>query len=330
MYSEYASDGALGQSRIVATAPISKLAVEILEQVAPVQIAPAPDEETVMGMLQGTIALVCRGEGQVTARMINACASLRAIGRPGAGYDAVDISAATARRIPVVYAPVGSFAVAEGALALLLAVVKRIHWCDSVVKSGEWHRRYDLMSGDLAEHTLGIVGLGRIGSHLARLAQPFGMTILGYDPFVSGAAAALPWVEDVGLHELLERSDFVSLHMPLNEQTRGLINRESLALIKRGSILINTARGGLVENLDVLAEALASGQLRAVGLDVFPSEPPDTLHPIFRDPRLICAPHLLGVSDLAMERIFRSMANDMVSVLKNRRPVYCVNPEVLR
>jgi D-3-phosphoglycerate dehydrogenase len=99
--------------------------------------------------------------------------------------------------------------------------------------------------------------------------------------------------------------------------------------MKRGAILINTARGGIIENLDILADALETGQLGAVGLDVFPTEPPDASHPIFRNPRLVCAPHLLGVSELAMERIYRSMAGDMVSVLQNRRPKYCVNPEVL-
>ena len=318
------------QQRIVATAPIDTTAIEILQQVAPVEIAPSTDEEAMMGLLEGTIALVCRGESRVSSRMIHACPTLRVIGRTGVGFDTVDVAAATARRIPVINAPVGGFAVAEGALALLLALVKKIPLCDSIVKTGQWQKRYEFKTGDLAEHTLGIVGLGRIGAHLARLAQPFGMTILGYDPVVSSESAGVPWVRMVELAELLRRSDFVSLHVPLMEQTRGLISRERLALMKPGAVLLNTARGGVIESLDVLAEALDTGRLSAVGLDVFPTEPPDSSHRIFKDPRVLCAPHLLGVSQLAMDRIYRSMATDMVAVLENRPPQYCVNPEVLR
>ena len=315
--------------RIVATAPIDATAIEILKQVAPVEIAPSTNEETMLGLLKGTIALVVRGEGRVTGGMIEACPTLRVIGRTGAGFDSIDVAAATARKIPVINAPVSGFAVAEAALALLLALVKKIPLCDSIVKSGQWQKRYDFKTGDLAEHTLGIVGLGKIGAHLAKLAQPFGMTIFGYDPFVSSDKAGVPWVQMVKLPELLSRSDFVSLHVPLMEQTRGLINRERLAMIKRGAILINTSRGGVIESLDVLADALDEGKLSAAGLDVFPAEPPDSSHRIFKDPRVLCAPHVLGVSELAMDRIYRSMATDMVAVLQERPPQYCVNPEVL-
>lgn len=316
-------------NRIVSTAPIDTTAIEILEKIAPVQTASSPDEQTVMGLLEGTIGLVCRGEGKVTSRMIAACPTLRVIGRPGAGYDTVDIAAATTRRIPVVYAPVSGFAVAEGALALLLTLVKKIPLCDKIVKSGQWQKRYGFETGDLAEHTLGIVGLGRIGSRLAEMVQSFGMTVLGYDPFVDGGRARELNIEAVNLPDLLRRSDFVSLHLSLNDQTRGLFNRETIASMKKGAILINTARGGIIESLDVIADALESGQLAAVGLDVFPVEPPDISHRLFRDQRCVCAPHLMGVSELAMKRIYHSMATDMVAVLAGCRPNYCVNPEVL-
>ena len=319
---------AAAPQRIVATAPIDAIAIEILKQVAPVEIAPSTDEDTMMGLLEGTIALVCRGEGRVTGGMIDVCTTLRVIGRTGAGFDTIDVVAATARKIPVINAPVSGFAVAEGALALLLALVKKIPLCDSVVKTGQWQKRYEFKTGDLADHTLGIVGLGKIGAHLAKLAQPFGMTMFGYDPFVSSDKAGVPWVKMVKLPELLSRSDFVSLHVPLMEQTLGLINRERLAMIKRGAILINTSRGGVIESLDLLADALDEGKLSAAGLDVFPTEPPDSSHRIFKDPRVLCAPHVLGVSELAMDRIYRSMANDMVAVLQERPPQYCVNPEV--
>jgi phosphoglycerate dehydrogenase-like enzyme len=178
-------------------------------------------------------------------------------------------------------------------------------------------------------HTLGIVGLGKIGSHLARLAQPFEMTILGYDPFVNRDDARRIGVQLVPLDDLLSRSDYISLHVPLASQTRGLINRGSIARMKRGAILVNTSRGAVIESLDVLVEGLENGQLGAVGLDVFPTEPPDVSHQLFKNPNCICAPHVVGVSDLAMERICQTMARGMIDVLNGRKPPFCVNPEVL-
>jgi len=318
----------MNRQRIISTAPIDQIAIDILQEVAPVEIASSPDEQTMLTMLDGAMGIVCRGEGKVTARIISACPTLRVIGRPGAGFDAVDIAVATARKIPVVYAPVGAFAVAEGALALLLALVKKIALCDSIVKSGQWRKRYDMTSGDMQGHTLGIIGLGRIGSYLARLAQPFDLTILGFDPFVKEEELRDRGVRIADLKELLSLSDFISVHVPLNSQTRGLINREHIALMKPGAILINTSRGDVVESLDVLAEGLENGRLGAVALDVFPTEPPDVSHRIFRHPNFLGTPHLLGVSAMAMDRIFRSMASDMVAVLQHRQPKYCVNPEV--
>ena len=315
--------------RIVSTAPIDRIAIDILQQVAPVEISSSPDEPAMLTLLEGTIGLVARGtEGSITRKIIENCPGLRVIGRPGVGYDTVDVAFATQRKIPVVYAPIGGFAVAEAALALLMAIVKKVQLADAILKQGQWQRRYQLSTGDLTGHTLGIIGLGRIGGRLARLVQNFEMEVLGYDPFLTEEAAKGMGVEPVPLDDLLRRSDFVSVHVPLGEQTRGLINRERIARMKRGAIFINTARGGVVESLDVLADALESGHLGAVGLDVFPTEPPDTSHRLFKHPHFTGAPHLLGVSRLAMERIYRSMATDMVAVLQGRRPRYCVNPEV--
>ena len=315
--------------RIVSIAPIDRIAIDILQQVAPVEISPSPDEPAVLTLLEGTVGLVARGtEGGITRKIIENCPGLRVIGRPGVGYDTVDVAFATQRKIPVVYAPIGGFAVAEAALALLMAIVKKVRLADTILKQGQWQRRYQLSTGDLTGHTLGIIGLGRIGGRLARLVQNFEMEVLGYDPFLTEEAARGMGVEPVPLDDLLRRSDFISVHVPLGEQTRGMINRERIARMKPGAIFINTARGGVVESLDVLADALESGHLGAVGLDVFPTEPPDTSHRLFKHPHFTGAPHLLGVSSLAMERIYRSMATDMVAVLQGRRPRYCVNPEV--
>ena len=315
--------------RIVSTAPIDKIAIDILQEVAPVEIAPSPDESTMLTLLEGTVGLVARGtEGSITQRIIQGCEMLRVIGRPGVGYDTVDVAFATQQLIPVVYAPIGGFAVAEGALAILMAIVKKIQLADSILKSGQWRRRYEMSSGDLTGHTLGIIGLGRIGARLAKLVQNFEMTVLGYDPFLKKENLREVCLELVQLEELLRRADFISVHVPLNDHTRGMINQERVSQMKSGAIFINTSRGGVVESLDVLADALESGHLGAVGLDVFPTEPPDVSHRLFKHPQFVGAPHLVGVSDLAMERMYRSMATDMVAVLQGRRPQYCVNPEV--
>jgi phosphoglycerate dehydrogenase-like enzyme len=314
--------------RIVAVEPIGQTAIDILERVAPVEIAEATDERTLLSTIQGTIGFVFRGQGRVSERLLGEATELKVIGRTGAGLDNVDLSAATARGTPVVYAPVSGFAVAEGALAMLLALIKQLAYWDRFVKSGRWNEKYGSTTGDMAEHTLGIVGMGRIGRHMARLAHPFGMRILGYDPYIDDGTGLPDEFQTVGLEELLAASDYVSLHTPLTDETRGLIDEQRLSAIKTGAILINTARGGLIQSLDVLADALESGRLGGVGLDVFPTEPPDPTHRIFQHPRCICAPHLVGGSRLAMHRILHSMATDMVRVINGNRPQHCANPEV--
>ena len=315
--------------RIVATAPITAEATRIMERVAPVETSPGPDEKTMMGFMENTIGIVCRGEGVVTARMIEAASDLRVIGRPGAGYDTIDIAAATARKIPVVYAPIGGFAVAEGAVGLMLALAKRLSAIDRAVRAGDWNVRYGPATGDLTTRTVGIIGVGRIGSQLARLLQPFDMRVLGHDPFILQESVAGIGVELVELDELLANSDYVTLHTPLDEGTRGLINRDTISRMKKGAILLNLARGGVVESLDVLADALDSGQLSALALDVFPTEPPDASHRIFRDERCIFTAHNVGVSEVAAERIFGSMSNSIVNILNGEAPEHCVNPAAL-
>ena len=318
----------MANERFIINLSINQIVTDILSQVATVEVASSPDEETMLGLLENTVGIVARSEGKITKKIIEAGSSLRVIGRPGAGYDSVDVAAATERKIPVVFAPIGGFAVAEGALALLLALIKKIPLFDPMVKNNRWSDRLGYMTKDMAENTLGIVGLGRIGSHLAKLAQPFGMTILGYDPVVEPDKAKEMGVEPVGFDQLLERSDYVSFHVLLNEETQGLINRDSIAQMKKGAILINASRGGVLESLDVLADALDSGQLQSVGLDVFPVEPPDVSHRIFKNPNCLCTPHVVGASEIAMERICRNMAQGMVAVLNGDKPEYCVNPEV--
>lgn len=316
------------RSRIVATAQIDEIAISILSKISPVETSPGTDEQTLLGFCDRTIAFVSRGTGAVTAGIIDKSKELKVIGRTGAGFDTVDIDAATRCKIPVVIAPVGGFAVAEGVLAMLLCLIKQLRECDAIVRTGNWDKRFGMATGDMTGHTVGIIGFGRIGSHLARLLKPFELTILAYDPYLTADQIEERGAEPVELEELLSRSDYVSLHMPLNDETRGMISAKRIDMMKQGAILINAARGDLMESLDILADALGSGQLSSLGLDVFPGEPPDASHRLFKDPRCLCAPHVVGSSKMAMERISRSMATDMVAVLEGGRPTHCVNPEV--
>lgn len=326
------SDSSTGlTARIVATAAIEQVAVDVLLKFGEYEVAPDTSDEALLARLDRTIGIVVRGEGRAPATVIEQAKDLKVIGRPGAGYNNVDIAAATARGIPVVYAPTeGSRAVAEGAMAMLLALVKKLSFWDRSVKSGDWGQRYEEQCLDMEGATLGIVGLGRIGSDLARLAKPWRMTVLGADPVVKSDDAAKLGVELVSVEELVARSDYISVHVPLTDETRGLVGGELLGHLKPGAILVNTARGAVVESLDVLLEALEDGRLGAVGLDTFAPEPPDIKHPIFKHPCCLTAPHAIGIAAGSWERICLAMAEDMAAVLCGRRPKNIVNPEVLK
>ena len=247
--------------RFVSTAPIGQMAIDILSSRAPVEISPSTSHESVANLMDGTLGLICRAETYIDGRILDAGKNLKVLGRPGVGYDSVDVVAATERGIPLIYAPVGGFAVAEWAMAAMLALAKRIIECNQMVKLDKWSQRYSLELDDMTEKTLGIVGFGRIGQHLAGLAAPFGMRIVAYDPFVDKKLASAQNVELLDLESLLKTSDYVSLHPALNDSSRGLIKSEHMQVIKKGAILINASRGGVVENLEILADALDEGVL---------------------------------------------------------------------
>jgi len=315
---------------IACSGPIGEVAVEILKSFGEIVVAEDSSEEALLRIIEGAIALVLRGDGSGSARVIDAATRLKVIGRSGVGFDKVDIPAANARKIPVIITPgANSQAVAEAALAYMLTLSKKvIHW-DRQLKQGNWKSRFEQGPGDLEGATLGIIGFGRIGCRLAQLIRPFGMNVLAYDPFIAPGAAAAQGATQVELEELLRRSDFVSIHTLLTEETRGLLDRKRLSLMKPGAFLINLARGAVIESLDVLYEALTGGPLAGAALDVFDPEPPDVSHPIFRLDNCLTAPHAICMSRRAMFNSFKMMAGDMASVLQGRRPKNVANPEVL-
>jgi len=300
--------------RIVATGPVPPVAEELLGEIA----VAGPGE--LEALLPEAEVLIARGGTVVTAETIAAAPRLRVIGRSGVGFSEVDVEAATRRGIPVVLAATaGAQAVAEGALALVLALAKRLPELDRAVKGGRWAERDRAEVRDLEGASLGILGYGRIGRRLEALVAPFAMRVRFCDPYVEGG---------VDLRTLFAESDVVSMHAPLTAETRGIVDAELLAAARPGLLLVNVARGALVRSLDDLLAALESGRLGGVGLDVFEPEPPDPAHPLFAHPRVLCTPHALWRTPRALDGIFRELGEGVLAALRGERPAAVANPEL--
>jgi phosphoglycerate dehydrogenase-like enzyme len=310
--------------RVAATAPLPPSGHRLFAPIGPVSVV---DVEDAPASVRDAEVLIVRAE-RIDETVLAHAADLRVIARTGAGLDNVDVAAATGRGVPVVYAPdAGTLPVAEGTIALILATAKRLGELGAVVREDRWRARYEVETIDLRGGTLGIVGLGRIGREVARLATAFGMKVIAHDP--GRARRRTDGVELVGLPELASRSDVLTLHCDLNPDTRSLVDRAFLARMKMGAILVNVARGAVVESEDLLLEALDAGRLAAVGLDVFADEPPDDGHPLFADARVVCTPHTIGLTRAWNERVFGSLAADVAAVLAGRAPRHLANPEAL-
>ena len=309
--------------RILATADVPAVAREAFARLGEIEVRRLDD---LRGLADAEV-LIVRGT-RLDAGVLESASSLRAIARTGAGYDNLDVAAATRRGIPIVYAPgVGSQPVAEGTVALMLAAAKRLPELAAVVQDAAWMSRYEIAGLDLEGACVGIVGLGAIGRRVARLCRGLGMRVIAHDPALAGSTPLD--AELVALDELVARADVISLHCELTERTRGLIDRQLLGRVKPGAILVNVARGQIVESEDALAEALAAGRLSAVALDVFPSEPPDPAHRLYAHPRVICTPHAVGLTARWNEQVFRSLAGGVESVLAGEMPANVLNPEAL-
>jgi D-3-phosphoglycerate dehydrogenase len=263
---------------------------------------------------------------RVPASVIQAAPKCRIVARLGIGLDNIDVAAATERRIVVTNIPdYCLIEVAEHALALLLALARKVAFYHHQTKSG----RYDLKAGPVLRRiegqTLGIVGLGNIGRVLAGKALALGLKVLATS---RSRHPGVPGVNFCGLDELLTQSDYVSLHLPLNHETRHLIGAAQLARMKPTAYLINTARGGLIDN-GALAAALAEGRLAGAGLDVQDPEPPDLNTPPWNDPRVIVTPHSAFVSEESLSNLRTRIARQVATCLLGGRPENVVNPAVL-
>lgn len=260
-------------------------------------------------------ALLVRSATKVTRKVIESAPRLAVVGRAGVGVDNVDVDAATERGVVVMNAPAGNTTTtAELAIALLTALARNVTRGDRAVRAGEWKRRSALLGSEITGKTLGVVGLGRIGRAVAQRGLGLSMNVVAHDPYLHGKKSPVEGVELLSLDELLERCDFVTLHVPYDESTHNLISRERLARMKRGSRLINCARGGLVDE-QALAEALASGHLRGAALDVFEKEPPPADHPLLAREDVIVTPHLGASSEEAQRNVALEIASQVSEFL---------------
>jgi D-3-phosphoglycerate dehydrogenase len=250
---------------------------------------------------------------------------LKVVARHGAGIDQVDIAECTRRGIVVANLPgANAEAVADMTLALMLAVARRIPEGDRNTKAGQWVNTYGV---DLFHATVGLLGLGRIGKGVARRCRGFDADVLAYDPYFDEDFARNYRIERAdSLEQVMREADFVSIHMPSNEQTRKSINAEKIALMKSTAILVNTARGAIVDE-DALADALEQGRIFGAGLDVYATEPPTNTR-LIASPRSVTMPHVSSNTPGALLAMGNGVADAIMAVFNGRRPEYVVNPEV--
>ena len=313
--------------RILVTEPLAEEGLQLLRQQANVDVRTelsATALATIVGPYEG---LVVRSKTPVTEDVIAAALRLVVIGRAGTGVDNIDLEAATRRGIVVVNAPYGNtVSVAEHTLAMLLALVRHIPRADAALRQGQWDRQ-SCQGVQVRGKVLGIVGLGRIGTAVARRALGLEMKVVAYDPFVTPERAAQVGVQWMPFEDLLRSSDFIALHLPDSEQTRALVGNRELALMKPSAYLINCARGSLV-NEQALWQALQEGRLAGAALDVFAQEPPVD-SPLLRCDKVVLTPHLAASTAEAQRDTAVEVAQQVLDVLSGRMPAYAVNAPAL-
>ncbi|MBI5946650.1 MAG: phosphoglycerate dehydrogenase [Chloroflexi bacterium] len=314
--------------RVLVADPVSAEGVEMLRAVADVDVRTGLPPADLIAAIADYDALVVRSETKVTRAVFDAATKLVVVGRAGVGVDNIDLPAATEHGVIVVNAPQGNtVAAAEHTIALLTALARHVPQAEASMRRGEWKRK-DFVGVELRGKVLGIVGLGKIGSEVARRAVAMDMRVIANDPFVPEERARSLGVESVEFEELLAESDFITVHPPLTASTEGMIGEEQLAAMKDGVRLINVARGGIIEEA-ALAAAVKSGKVAGAAIDVFTTEPVLPGNPLLGDPRIIVTPHLGASTAEAQERVALDVAEQIVDVLSGRPARYAVNAPLL-
>ena len=288
--------------------------LEILSEAAQVDERAGISPEELIKVISEYDALIVRGQTRVNAEVFSAASNLKVVGRAGVGVDNIDLAAANLNNVTVVNSPYATTqAVAEHVLALLFSLARSIPTADETMKSGLW-RKKQFMGVEIKDKVLGIIGMGNIGSSLAQMSKSLGMQVIGYDPLISAADIERRGANPVNIQELYVQSDFISIHVPLNPETRGMINGGSFGTMKRGVRLICTARGGIVDETALLA-ALESGQVAGAALDVFAKEPPG-MSALVSHPKVVATPHISAQTAEAQARAAVDIAREVLAALQ--------------
>jgi D-3-phosphoglycerate dehydrogenase len=310
-------------SKILVSDPIATEGIELLRTQGEVDVKLRLDPQELISIIGEYDALVVRSETKATAEVIEAGVKLQVIGRAGVGVDNIDLEAATRKGIAVVNAPTGNtIAAAEHTIALMLALARNIPRANESLRRGEWTRSI-FIGVEVRNKVLGVIGLGKVGAEVARRAVAFHMRVLGSDPFVSQEQAAFLGVELASLAQIYQESDFITLHTPLTESTRGLIGEKEIATMKPTVRILNVARGELVDEA-ALYKAIEEERIGGAALDVFSKEPPEP-NPAFQSDRVIVTPHLGASTQEAQAEVAREAAEQVIAVLRGQSARYTVN-----
>ncbi|NJE43265.1 hydroxyacid dehydrogenase [Thermococcus sp. GR6] len=302
--------------KVLVAAPLHEKAIEVLKNAGfEVVCEEYPDEDKLIELAKDVEAIIVRSKPKVTRKVIEAAPKLKVIGRAGVGLDNIDLEAAKERGIKVVNSPAASSrSVAELVVALMFAVARKIAFADRKMREGVWAKK-QCMGIELEGKTIGIVGFGRIGYNVAKLAKALGMNVLLYDPYPDEERAKEVGGKFVSLEELLKESDVVTLHVPLIDATYHMINEERLKLMKPTAILINAARGAVIDT-EALVKALEEGWIAGAGLDVFEEEPLPEGHPLTKFDNVVLTPHIGASTVEAQMRAGVQVAEQIVEILK--------------
>jgi D-3-phosphoglycerate dehydrogenase len=314
--------------KVLVADPIAQEGIDLLNKYAQVDVKTKHTPEELSAIIGDYDALIVRSQTQVTADIIEAGKKLQVIGRAGVGVDNIDINAASQHGIIVVNAPTGNtVSAAEHTIALMMSLARNIPQANASLKSHQW-KRSDFMGIEVRGKTLGIIGLGNVGSEVARRARGLEMKLIGYDPIISAERAANLQVELVPLAQLIKEADFITLHIPLTEATRNIIGEKELATVKPNVRIINAARGGLIDN-DALVKAIKENRVAGAAVDVFENEP-CTESPLFECDKVIVTPHLGASTTEAQTLATTEVVQQIIDVFNGQPARYAVNAPFIK
>ena len=310
--------------KVLVADPIAPEGIEILKTVAEVDVKTGLSKDELAAIIGEYDALAVRSETKVTAEIIAAATKLKIIGRAGVGVDNIDVEAATNRGILVVNSPEGNtLAAAELTVAMLLALARNIAPADQALRAGKWDRK-KYMGSEVYGKTVGVIGLGKIGREVVSRLKAFGMSVLGYDPFLKPEQAEALGIKLADLDTLYRESDYITVHVPKTKETTGMINADKIALMKPTVRLINVARGGILDEAAV-AEAVKSGRIAGAAIDVYTTEPAPADNPLLGVANILTTPHLGASTEEAQVNVALDIAEQIVEVLNGKPARAAVN-----